>query len=67
MSHESAWSLIPPNTEWVDVRGLRVLTPFTAVHRIPVLGTSLRTAERLVSRSALRYFGGFLVLVLRKS
>jgi hypothetical protein len=44
-----------------------VLTPFTAVHRIPVLGTSLRTAERLVSRSALRYFGGCLVLVLRKS
>ena len=66
-SPRKLWSLIPPNTEWVEVRGLRVLTPFAAVHRIPVLGASLRKAERLVSRSALRYFGGFLVLVLRKS
>ncbi|MBW2508011.1 MAG: class I SAM-dependent methyltransferase [Deltaproteobacteria bacterium] len=61
------WSLMPPNTEWIEVRGLRVLTPFAAAHRIPLFGTSLRKAERVASRSALRYFGGFLVLVLRKS
>ena len=61
------WSLMPPNTEWIEVRGLRVLTPFAAAHRIPFFGTSLRKAEQVASRSALRYFGGFFVLVLRKS
>ena len=60
-------SLIPVQAELVDVYGLRVLTPFAAVHRAPLLGPSLRRAERLASRSAWRYFGGFLVMVLRKS
>lgn len=60
-------SLIPANTKRVGVYGLRVLTPFAAVHRVPWLGSALRSAERIVSRSPLRYFGGFLVVVLRKS
>jgi SAM-dependent methyltransferase len=60
-------SLTPANTERVGVYGLRVLTPFAAIHRSPWLGSALRRAERLASRSPLRYFGGFLVLVLRKS
>lgn len=60
-------SLLPSNAELVDYRGVRVLTPFAAMHRIPVLGQGLRRAERLATRSALRYFGGFLIAVLRKS
>jgi SAM-dependent methyltransferase len=60
-------SLIPANTELVDVHGLRVLTPFAAMHRAPLVGPSLRTAERIASRSPLRCFGGFLVMVLHKS
>lgn len=59
--------LIPPELELLDFRGVRVLTPVAAAHRIPVLGRSLRHAERLASESPLRYFGGFLVAVLRKS
>ena len=66
-SPRTARSLIPPHTELLDVRGLRVLTPFAELHRVPILGTGLRRAERLASNSPLRYFGGFLVLVLRKS
>ncbi len=62
-----ARSLIPPNTELVDLRGIRVLTPIAAALDLPLLGTILRTSERFAARSALRYFGGFLVLVLRKS
>jgi SAM-dependent methyltransferase len=60
-------SLITADTELVDVHGLRVLTPFAGIHRTPLLGPSLRRAERLASRSPFRYFGGFLVMVLRKS
>ena len=59
-------ALIPPELELVDFRGVRVLTPVAAVHRIPVLGRGLRRAERIASQSPLRYFGGFLIAVLRK-
>ena len=60
-------ALSPTELELVDFRGVRVLTPVAAVHRIPVLGRRLRRAEQLASQSPLRYFGGFLVAVLRKS
>jgi ubiquinone/menaquinone biosynthesis C-methylase UbiE len=58
--------LLPPNVELVEVYGIRVLTPFAALHRIPWLSAGLVRAERLASRSPLRYFGGFVVVVLRK-
>ncbi len=60
-------SLMPPNTELVASYGLRVLTPFAGAHRVPLVGGALRVAERIASRSALRRFGGFLVVVVRKS
>jgi len=59
--------LLPPNVELVDYHGVRVLTPFAAVHRIPWMARGLSPAERLAGRSPLRYFGGFLIAVLRKS
>ncbi len=59
--------LVPPQAELVGVHGVRVLTPFAALHRMRVLGPGLRRAEALASRSALRYFGGFLLLVLRRA
>ena len=59
--------LLPPNVELVDYYGVRVLTPLASAHRIPWVGPALRRAERLAARSPLRYFGGFLVAVLRKS
>ncbi len=59
--------LLPPNVELVNYRGVRVLTPFAAVHRVPWLARGLSRAEHLAARSPLRYFGGFLVAVLRKS
>ncbi len=60
-------ALVPPNLELVDFDGVRVLTPFASVHRLPLLGDGLRWAERLASRSPLRYFGGFLIAVLKKA
>jgi len=59
--------LLPPNVELADYYGVRVLTPVAALHRIPWVSRRLSQAELLASRSPLRYFGGFLVTVLRKS
>jgi len=59
--------LLPPNVDLVNYRGVRVLTPFAAVHRIPWLARGLSLAELLAGRSLLRYFGGFLIAVLRRS
>lgn len=59
-------SLLPPNLELLDYYGVRVLTPFAAVHRIPWVARGLGRAERLAGRSSLRYFGGFLIAVLSK-
>jgi ubiquinone/menaquinone biosynthesis C-methylase UbiE len=59
--------LLPPNVDLVDYYGVRVLTPVAAAHRIPWVARGLSRAELLAARSPLRYFGGFLVAVLRKS
>ncbi|MBT8467336.1 MAG: class I SAM-dependent methyltransferase, partial [Deltaproteobacteria bacterium] len=59
--------LLPPNLELVDYYGVRVLTPAAGAHSIPWVGRALSRAEQVAARSPLRYFGGFLVAVLRKS
>jgi SAM-dependent methyltransferase len=58
--------LLPPGIELEDLRGVRVLTPAAFVHRVPLLSHGLRFAERAAVDSPLRYFGGFLVALLRK-
>ena len=58
--------LLPPGVELDDIYGVRVLTPFAGVFRLPGVGRALGQAERVASRSPLRYFGGFLIAVLRK-
>ncbi len=59
-------ALLPPPLELEEVRGLRVFTPAAFVHRLPVLGAALSRAERVVTRSPLRWFGGFLVVIATK-
>ncbi len=59
--------LLPPNVELIDYHGVRMLTPFAAVHRIPWVGRGLCRAELLAGHSPLRYLGGFLIAVLRKA
>ncbi|HEY3497288.1 MAG TPA: class I SAM-dependent methyltransferase [Polyangiaceae bacterium] len=58
--------LLPAELERLEVRGLRVFTPAAFVHRLPVVGELLGLAERAVTRSPLRWFGGFLVVVAKK-
>lgn len=65
-SPRSIRALLPPDLELVDFYGVRVLTPFASIHRLPGLGRGLRWAEGLAARSPLRYFGGFLIAVLRR-
>lgn len=60
-------NLLPAEVELIDFYGVRVLTPFAAVFRVPGVGRVLGKAELLASRSPLRYFAGFLVVVLRKA
>jgi SAM-dependent methyltransferase len=56
-------SLLPDSLALDEVRGLRVFTPAAFVHRVPLLGSTLARAERVVTRSPLRWFGGFLVVM----
>jgi len=58
---------LPPGLEIVDVRGLRVLTPFAQVHRWPLVSSAFAFFERKASAlPGLRRLGGFLVVVARK-
>ena len=59
-------SLLPPELVFEEVRGLRVFTPAAFVHQLPVVGAALARAEHAVTRSPLRWFGGFLVVVAKK-
>jgi ubiquinone/menaquinone biosynthesis C-methylase UbiE len=58
--------LLPPKVELVGFRGVRVFTPAAAAFRVPALRASLVTLERAAVDSPLRWFGGFLVAILRK-
>lgn len=58
--------LLPPGVELVGFHGVRVWTPAAVVHRVPLLGRSLRVAERWSVDSPLRFFAGFLVAELLK-
>lgn len=58
---------LPPELTKVDVRGVRVVTPAAAVHRIAPVARVIGAAERLAVGSPLRWFGGFFVVVLRRS
>jgi ubiquinone/menaquinone biosynthesis C-methylase UbiE len=58
--------LLPAGLELIEYRGVRVATPFAFVHKIPIVRAAFSYVERKSVRSPLRYFGGFLLAVLRK-
>jgi ubiquinone/menaquinone biosynthesis C-methylase UbiE len=63
-----AKSYFPPELNLVAVRGVRVFTPVSSVFRIAPVGQLFAAAERLgCDLPFIRNFGGFLVLVARKS
>ena len=59
-------ALKPDGTRLVASRGVRIVTPAAVAMRVPVLGWALKTAERALADSPLRYFGGFWIAALQK-
>ena len=59
--------LVPRGVEVVSMKGIRVVTPVALVHRIPGLASLYARAEWACVDSPLRWFGGFLVVVLRRT
>ncbi|MFB6262584.1 MAG: class I SAM-dependent methyltransferase [Bradymonadaceae bacterium] len=59
-------SLLPDTLQLEEIAGLRVLTPFAAVHDVPYLRFFVRQAEFAARSSPLKFAGGYLVAVLRK-
>jgi ubiquinone/menaquinone biosynthesis C-methylase UbiE len=59
-------NMLPRGVELEDFRGVRVFTPAAFVHKLPVVGAALLRAEHGALRSPLRFFGGFLIAMLRK-
>lgn len=57
---------IPENVSVVDYAGVRVLTPFAAAHKVPIVKSALSIGEFWARDSMLRYFGGFLIVILEK-
>ncbi|MBK7581564.1 MAG: class I SAM-dependent methyltransferase [Myxococcales bacterium] len=58
--------LLPPGTEIIDSRGVRIATPTAGVMRHPLGRRFFRAAERALCDTPLKFFGGFWVAAIRK-
>ncbi len=64
---ESIAGYLPDCLKIKEFRGVRVLTPFAAVHRLPIVAPVLARLERLARDCSLTAkFGGFLVVIVEK-
>jgi ubiquinone/menaquinone biosynthesis C-methylase UbiE len=58
---------LPPSLEIVDLRGVRVVTPFSQVHRVPLVRRAFELLEwGACDAPLLKHLGGFLAVVARK-
>lgn len=57
---------LPENVRVVNWAGVRVVTPLARAHRVPVVKDVLAKMEFAARDSVLKYFGGFLVVILEK-
>jgi ubiquinone/menaquinone biosynthesis C-methylase UbiE len=59
--------LLPPTLRLIDVRGVRVVTPFSAVHDVPLLRELIARAEsRAATAPFFKHLGGFMVVIAAK-
>ena len=59
--------LLPAALHIIDVRGVRVFTPFSAVHDVPLVGHAFAAAEtHAATAPLLRHLGGFMVVTAEK-
>jgi ubiquinone/menaquinone biosynthesis C-methylase UbiE len=58
---------LPPGHEVIDMRGVRVVTPVSTVHKLPLVREVFAFLEqRAADAPGLRRLGGFLAVVVRK-
>jgi ubiquinone/menaquinone biosynthesis C-methylase UbiE len=57
---------LPSGVTLEAFRGVRVFTPAAFVYKLPLVRPALEVLERRALASPLRYFGGFLIAILRK-
>lgn len=59
--------VLPSELAWRTSRGIRIVTPAALVHRVPLLGSSVRRLERsLADLPGIRELGGFLVVCAQR-
>lgn len=58
--------ILPPHVTLEGLRGVRVFTPAAFVHKLSFVSRALRVAEEVALDSPLRYFGGFIIAILRR-
>ncbi len=64
---DTARGYLPPDVDYLSMRGVRVVTPTSRVFDLPLLSGLFDQAERIACDFPyLRNFGGFLILVARK-
>lgn len=64
-SVEEVLSYLPENVLPVALHGIRIALPHAALMRLPGVGRGVEFLERLLSRTPLAKYGGFLVVVAR--
>jgi ubiquinone/menaquinone biosynthesis C-methylase UbiE len=61
-------SYLPASLSVVDLRGVRVVTPFSQVHKVPILRDAFARLEwQAADAPVLRRLGGFLIVVAQKA
>lgn len=50
-----------------DITGVRIITPFAALHNIPVIKSVLQFSERVISKSSLKNLAGYYIVVCRST
>ncbi len=59
---------LPDELSWESSRGVRIVTPVSFVHNLPLVGTAFRALENaLADAPVVRDFGGFLIAILRRT
>lgn len=58
--------ILPKNAEVFTTRGIRIITPHSALISVPILGRVIVGVEKLLSRTPLGYFGGYYIVGIKK-
>ncbi len=59
---------LPRDLSWAGSRGVRIVTPVSHVHKVPVIGAAFRAAEGLLADAPVaRNLGGFVIAILRRN